>query len=160
MSITPILAAGLSQDVLSEGNSNQQQALQSLQNSLASGNLTSAQWSFQILHNTLQDSATANGTALSSTSPVLQALTALGSALSSGDVSTSQSVFATLLGTLKTTASAAQINEATAASQSIQLVQEPLSTSDASSATTSSSDLPTSILQNEYASQSGLDVYA
>jgi hypothetical protein len=35
-----------------------------------------------------------------------------------------------------------------------------LSTSDATSVTTSSSDLTTSILQNVYASQSGLDLYA
>ena len=39
MSITAISAAGLSQDVLAASNSTQQQALQSLQQSLASGDV-------------------------------------------------------------------------------------------------------------------------
>ena len=87
-------------------------------------------------------------------------LTALGSALSAGDLSTAQSAFASVLGDLSNTATPQQVNEATAASQSVQLVEELLSTVDSVSTSSSSSDLATSILQSVYASQSGLDVYA
>jgi hypothetical protein len=168
MTIGSISAAGLGQEVLSSSNSPQQQALQALQNSLASGDLNSAQSAFQTLQTVLQNSATANGTTLSSNSQLSTDLTSLGNALSSGDVSTAQSAFSTVLGDLKGTASAAQTNEANAASQSVQLVQELLSTLDSTStsslttaglASSSDADLTTSILQSYYGSKSGLSVY-
>jgi hypothetical protein len=88
MTVSSISAAGLSQDVLLSGNSTQQQALQALQNNLASGDLTGAQSAFQTLQNVLQNSATASGSGLSSNSQLTGDLSALGSALSSGDLST------------------------------------------------------------------------
>lgn len=161
MSTGSISAAGLSQYVLSAGNSTQQQALQALQNSLAAGDLDSAQPAFQNLQSVLQNSATTNGSTLSSNSQLNTDLTALGSALASGDVSTAQSAFATVLGDLKNTASAAQTNEATAASQSLQLVENLLSTLDTSNAASSDNyDATTSILQSVYAAKSGLNVLA
>jgi hypothetical protein len=162
MTISPInsiSAAGLAQYVLDAGDSNQlQQTLQSLQSSLTSGDLSGAQSAFQSLQTLFKDSATTTGTGLSSTSQLSTDMVALGSALSSGDLSTAQSAFTTVLGDLQTTSLPSQTNEDTAASQSLQLVQELLSSVDSSQA--SSSDLTTSILEDSYAAQSGLDVYA
>jgi len=163
MAIGPISAVGLAQDVLSSGNSSQQQALQALQQSLASSDLNGAQSAFQTLQSVLQNSATASGTSLSSNSQLSTDLTSLGSALSSGKLSTAQTAFATVLGDLKNTASPAQINEATAASQSVQLVEGLLSTLNstgtASPASSSSADFTTSALQNYYAKKSGLNAF-
>ena len=84
----------------------------------------------------------------------------LGTALSSGDVSTAQSAFATVLGDLKNTALPSQINEATAAAQSVQLVQGILSSLDSNGSSSSNSNLTNSVLQSVYTSRGGLDVYA
>ena len=68
-----------------------QRALQTLQNSLASGDLNGAQSAFQTLQKLYQNSATSSGSTLSSTSQLSTDLSALGSALNSGDLSTAQS---------------------------------------------------------------------
>lgn len=65
-----------------------------------------------------------------------------------------------MLGDLKNSASAAQVNEASAASQTVQLVEGLLSTLNASVTSSASADNTTSILQSVYASKSGLDVFA
>ncbi|MGA7442934.1 MAG: hypothetical protein WBW82_12255, partial [Candidatus Sulfotelmatobacter sp.] len=70
------------------------------------------------------------------------------------------SAFAAVLGDLKNSASTAQINEATAASQSLQLVEGLLATLNSDAAPSSSSDNTTSILQSFYASKSGLNLLA
>jgi hypothetical protein len=158
MSISSISAAGLSQDVLSSSNASQQQALQTLETNLASGDLNGAQSAFQALQTVLQNSATTSGTRSSDNSQLSTDLSALGSALSSGDLSTSQSAFATVVGDLKSSASAAQVNEATAASESLQLVEGLLSPLNSNIA--SSTDNTISILQSVYASKSGLNVLA
>jgi hypothetical protein len=162
--ISSISAVGLSQDVFSSGYSTQQQALQALQNNLSSGNLTGARSAFQSLQSVLQNSATATGSTTSSNSQLTTDLTSLGSALSSGNLSTAQSAFATVLGDLKNSASPAQINEASAASQSVQLIADLLSSlnsSSSSSSTLSSTlDLTSPLLQSVYGSQGGLNVYA
>jgi hypothetical protein len=80
--------------------------------------------------------------------------------LSSGDLSSAQSAFATVLGDLKTSASAAQVNEATAASQSLQLVEGILSTLNADATSSSSTDNTTALLESVYGSSSGLNVLA
>ena len=160
MATSPISAASLSQGVLESGSLVQQQALQTLQNNLALGDLNGAQSAFQALQNVLQNSATAGGSSLSSNSQLSTDVAALGGAISDGDLSTAQSAFATVLGDLKNSPSQAQINEVNAASQSVQLVEELLSTVDANSAASSSSDLTTSILEGVYGSQSGLNLFA
>ncbi len=160
MSISSISAAGLSQDVLAASNSSQQQALQSLQQSLASGDVNGAQSAFQTLQALFQNSATTTGSTLSSNSQLATDLSTLGSALSSGDLSSAQSAFATVLGDLKTSASAAQVNEATAASQSLQLVEGILSTLNADATSSSSTDNTTALLESVYGSSSGLNVLA
>lgn len=118
------------------------------------------QSAFQTLQSVLQNSATASGNTLSSNSQLSTDLSALGSALSSGDLSTSQSAFATVLGDIKNSASPAQVNEATAASQSLQLVEGLLATLDSNTTSSSTVDNTTSLLQSFYAGQSGLNVLA
>jgi hypothetical protein len=162
MTISPInsiSAAGLAQYVLDAGDSNAlQQTLQSLQSSLTSGDLSGAQSAFQSLQTLFQNSGPTGGTSLSSTSQLSTDMVALGGALSSGDLSTAQTAFSTVLGDLQNSPMPSQTNEAAAASQSLQLVQELLSSVNSSQA--SSSDLTTSILEDSYAAQSGLNVYA
>jgi hypothetical protein len=162
MSVGAISAASLSQYVLdSSKSSSLQQTLQSLQTSLASGDLSTAQSAFQTLQNISQNSATTAGTTLSSNSQYASDLAALGSALTSGDLSTAQSAFATVLGDLKNAASPAQTNEATAAAQSLSLVNELLSTVNpnvSSGVTLINSSLTTPLLESYYASKSGLNV--
>ncbi len=160
MSITSISAAGLSQYVLQASNSTQlKQSLQTLQNSLSSGDLNGAQSAFQTLQTLYQNSATASGSSLSSSSQLSTDLTALGSALTAGDLSTAQSAFATLQSDLKNSPTPSQTNETNAASQSIQLVQEVLSTLNSSSAS-STSDSTNSLLESVYGSGNGLNVQA
>jgi hypothetical protein len=85
-------------------------------------------------------------------------MVALGSALSTGDLSTSQSALATVLGDLKKSALPSQINEPTAARQSVPTIEELLSTLNASTSS-SSSDLSHALLESVYGKQSGLNVY-
>ena len=160
MSISSISAAGLSQAVLASSNSTQQQALQSLQQSLASGDVNGAQSAFQTLQTLFQNSATTSGSTLSSNSQLSTDLSTLGSTLNSGDLSSAQSAFATVLGDLKSSASAAQVNEATAASQSLQLVEGLLSTLNADTTSSSNANNTTAILESVYGSSSGLNVLA
>ena len=157
--IPSISASGLSQDVLQSGYSNQQQSLQDLQNNLALGNLSGATSAFQSLQAVLQNSITAAGSTLWSNSQLVTDMTALGNALSSGDLPGAQSAFATVLGDLKNFASSAQINEANAASQSVQLVESLLSSLGSGSPSASSLDSTTSLLQSVHGSHSGLNVY-
>ena len=157
--IPSISASGLSQDVLQSGYSNQQQSLQDLQNNLASGNLSGATSAFQSLQTVLQNSTSAARSTLWSNSQLATDMTALGNALSSGDLPGAQSAFATVLGDLKNFASSAQINEANAASQSVQLVESLLSSLDSGSPSASSLESTTSLLQSVYGSHSVLNVY-
>ena len=158
MSITPISAAGLGQYVLQASNSTQlNRALQSLKNSLASGDVSGSQSAFQTLQTLYQDSATAGGSTLSSSSQLSTDLSAIGTALTAGDLSTAQSALATLQSDLKTSASPSQTNETNAASQSLQLVEGILSTLNSSTASSSSSST-TALLDSVYGS--GLNVLA
>jgi hypothetical protein len=158
VSITPISAAGLGQYVLQASNSTQlNQALQSLKNSLASGDVSDSQSAFQNLQTLYQDSATAGGSTLSSGSQLSTDLSAIGTALTAGDLSTAQSALATLQSDLKTSASPSQTNETNAASQSLQLVEGILSTLNSSTASSRSSST-TALLDSVYGS--GLNVLA
>jgi hypothetical protein len=159
MTIGSISAAGLSQYVLASSDSTQlQQTLQTLQDSLTSGDLNGAQSSFQTLQQLNQSLSTASGSSPSSSSQLSTDLTALGSALSSGDLSTAQSAFATVQSDLKNAASPSQTNEMGVASQSEQLVQELLSTVNSSSSS-NTSDSTTSVLERVYGNQGSLNVF-
>lgn len=161
MGIGSISAASLSEYVLSSSNSTQlQQALQALQNSLASGDLNGAQSAFQTVQRLNQNLATASGSGGLISSQLSTDLTALGSALSSGDLSSAQSAFATVQSDLINSNSPSQTTETNAASQSVQLVAELLSTLNVSGSSSSNSDGTNSVLQQVYGSRSGLNVVA
>ena len=163
MTVGSISAASLSQYVLVSSDSTQlQQALQTLQDSLTSGDLNGAQSAFQTLQQLNQSLATASGSSgsSSSSSQLNTDLTALGSALSSGDLSTAQSAFATVQSDLTNSNSPSQTNETNVASRSEQLVAELLSTLNVSSSSSSNSDSTTSVLEQVYGSRSTLDVSA
>jgi len=160
MSVGLISAAGLSQYVLSSSNSTQlQQTLQTLQNSLASGDLNGASAAFQTLQTLFQNSAAASGSSASTNSQLSTDLTSLGGALSSGDLSTAQSAFTAVQNDLKSS-SPTETSEITAADQSIQLVDSLLSTLPLNTAASTSPDLTTSLLESVYGNQSVLNVLA
>ena len=161
MTVGSISAAGLGQYVLASSDSNQlQQALQTLQNSITSGDLNGAQSAFETLQTLTQSLATASGTSLTSNSQLSTDLTALGSALGSGNLTTAQSAFATVQSDLKNSTSPSLTNEINAASQSVQMVQELLSTLNVNSSSSGISDSTTSVLERVYGSSGGLNVLA
>jgi ribosomal protein S20 len=159
MTTGSISAAGLSEYVLASSNSTQlQQALQTLQNSLASGDLNGANSAFQTVQRISQLSATVSGNNQSSSSQLSTDLAALGGALSSGDRSTAQSAFGTVQSDLKNSPSPSQTIETNIASQSVQLVNELLSTLNSSSSSSSTSDSTNSVLERVYG-QGSLNIF-
>jgi ribosomal protein S20 len=128
--------------------------MQTLQNSLASGDLNGAQSAFQSLQKLSQNLATASGSSLTSSSQLSTDLAALGSALSAGDLSSAQSAFATIQSDLKSAASPSQTLETNVASQSQQLVQELLSSLSSSSSSSNTPDSTTSVLEAVYGARS------
>jgi hypothetical protein len=161
MTINSISAAGLSQSVLLSNRSTQvQQALQILQSSLSSKDLNGAQSAFQTVQKLYQNSTIASG-ASSPGSPQLSTdLAALGSALSSGNLSTAQTAFTALQADLNKAPSPSLTDETNAASQSVQMVDELLSTVNVSNSSSGNSDLTNSVLGQVYGSRSGLNVHA
>jgi hypothetical protein len=135
-----------------------QQTLQTLQNSLASGDLTGAQSAFQTLQQLNQNLTTASGSSASNGSPLSTDLAALGSALTSGDLATAQSAFTTVQGDLKSATSPLQTLETNLASQYENLVQGLLSSLNPSETSSSASDPTTSLLDSVYGISRGLNV--
>jgi hypothetical protein len=167
MTVSAISAASLSQSVLASSDSNQlQQALQSLQSSITSGDLNGAQSAFEVLQTLNQGLATASGNSgssnsqISASSQISSDLTALGSALSSGNLSTAQSAFTTVKNDLNNSGSPSLANETDAASQAVQTVGELLSTLNVNSSSASISDSTTSVLERVYGTSGGLNVQA
>jgi hypothetical protein len=159
MSVSSISAAGLGQYVLSTSNATQlQQSLQTLQSSLGTGDLNGALSAFQAVQTLYQKSATASGGSQASGSQLTADLATLGSALGSGDLSTAQSAFAAVQTDLKNAASPAQITEANAASQSVALVDELLSTLPSSSTPSSLTNTTNNILQSLSGTHGGINI--
>jgi hypothetical protein len=161
MTVSAISAASLSQGVLESSDSNQlQQALQTLQNSLTSGNLNGAKSAFAAVQTLNTGLANASGSSLPTNSQLSTDLTALGNAIGSGNLATAQSLFATVKNDLKNGNSPSLTNEIHNASQSVQLVQELLSTVNIGNSSSSSPDTTTSVLEQVYGSSGGLNVHA
>jgi hypothetical protein len=163
MSISPISAASLGQSVLAASNSTQlQQTLQTLQNSLTSGDLNGAQGAFNTLQSLNQNLATASGNSASSSSQLSTDLTALGSAISAGNLSTAQSAFATVKDDLSNSNSPFLANETNAATEAGQFVSQLLSSLNGNTSTVSSNaaDSTTSVLERVYGSSGSLNVHA
>jgi len=106
MTVAALSTAGFSQYISASSNvSASQQAWQSLQQSLSSGNLRAAQSAFKA-YSQLNRSASASGNSTSSGSSNTQLssdLKALGSAIGSGDLTAAQAAFATVRNDLKST---------------------------------------------------------
>lgn len=161
MSISPISAASLSQSVLLSSNSAPlKQAIQNLQNSLASGDLNAAQSAFQDLQKANQALTIGAGSSSSNSSQLTSDLATLGGALSSGDLSSAQSALTTVQADLKSSSSPGLTDETNAASESVQLVQELLSTVSVNSSTSGNSELANSVLEQVYGTKSSLNVQA
>ena len=151
MSVSALSIAGFTQYVAASSNiSASQQALQSLQQSLAAGDLSGAQSAFNSYQSLNQNLVNAGGSG-SSSSQLATDLTALGSAISSGDLATSQSAFLTVQNDLKGTTSPAIAAALTAVSQTVTEIEDLLSIFDTSgSSTPASTDPFTEILNTAY----------
>jgi hypothetical protein len=154
MTVAALSTAGFSQYIAASSLvSASQQAFQSMQQSLASGNLTAAQSAFKTYQQLNQGATTANSSSVSSSSGSSQLSTdmaALGSAISSGSLTTAQSAFATVQSDLKTTPSQAVTNAEGAVAQTVQWVDDLLSLSSSSSESSTLVDPTTSILDSAY----------
>jgi hypothetical protein len=169
MAIAALSTAGFTQYINALSNvSASDKAWQSLQQSLASGNLTAAQTAFNTYQQLNQDVASATGG--STNSQLSTDLTALGGAIGSGNLSTAQSAFATVQNDLKSAPAQSVANAEAGVAQTVQWVDDllDLSTSDHTAATptdpttaildaayglnpaTSSTDPTTSLLENAY----------
>jgi hypothetical protein len=155
MSVAALSTAGFTQYIAATSNvSASQQAFQSLQQSLASGNLAAAQSAFNT-YNQLNQSRTTDGssgstTSESSTSQLSIDLVALGSAISSGNLSNAQSAFATLQSDMKSAPSQALTNAEGAVAQTVQWVDDLLGLSGSSSSSQAPVDPTTAILNSAY----------
>jgi hypothetical protein len=148
MSIGAISAGSLSQYVSASSNlTKSQQAWQTLQQSLAAGNLSAAQTAFNSYQQLNQNLTNISGSS-SSTTQLSTDMTALGSALSSGNLSAAQSAFATVQADMKNSPSQAMTNANAAMAQVQQWVNDLLDVSNAISSSSTSSDPTAALLQN------------
>ena len=165
MSVAAYSTAGFSQFISASSNvSASQQALQSLQQSLASGNLSDAQSAFNTYQQVNQNlsilggSSSASGSSSSAgvSSQFSTDLKALGTAIGSGDLSTAQSAFVTLQSDLKTSPSQAVTDAETAATQTVQWVDDLLNLSASSNSSATPLDPTSGILDAAYGLGSSL----
>lgn len=149
MTVAALSTAGLSQYVSASSNvAASQQAFQSLQQSLAAGNLGGAQTAFNT-YRQLNQNLTGAGSS-SSTSQFSTDLSALGSAIGSGNLSTAQQAFATLQSELQTSPSQAVTNAETAVTQTVQWVDDLLNLSSSNTYDNAPVDPTTAILDSAY----------
>jgi hypothetical protein len=139
---------------VSSNTSQLQQALQTLQNSLDSGDLNGAQSAYKKVQNLNQSQEAASGSSSSNDTQLSTDMTALGNALNSSDLTTAKSAFATVKKDLNSTASPSRTIESNVATQSEQLVQELLSSLNSSSSSSNSLDSTTSVLERVYGNPS------
>lgn len=154
MAVAALSSAGLSQYINAASNlSASQQAWQTLGQSLASGNLTTAQTAFnnyqKINQNLTDASGSGSSTSTTTQSQLSKDLTALGTAIGSGKLSTAQSAYATVQSDLQTTHSQAVTAAEAAVTQSVQWVED-LFTSSNSISTTTTADPFASILDSAF----------
>jgi len=153
MTVAALSSAGLSQYLNASSNlTASEQAWQSVQQSLATGNLSGAQSAFntyqQINQNLNKESGSSSTTA---DTQLTTDMKALGSAISSGDLSTAQSAFATAQTQLQSTPSLAIQNVNAAVAQSVQWVEDVLNLSSSNNNyTTAITDPMSSILDSVY----------
>jgi hypothetical protein len=152
MTVAALSTAGFSQYIAASSNvSASQQAWQSLEQSLAQGNLTAAQSAFNAYSQLNPAPASSSGSSPES-SQLSTDMAALGSAIGSGNLSSAQSAFATVEGDLKTNPSQAVASAESAAAQTVQWMDDLLSLSDSSSSSSSATttDPVTAMLDSAY----------
>jgi ribosomal protein S20 len=159
MAIAALSTAGFSQYVASSSNvSASQQAWQSLEKSLASGNLAAAQTAFNTYSQLNQNQSTASGSgsssASNSNSQVATDMKALGSAIGSGDVSAAQAAFATVANDLQSTPSQAVTNAESAVNQTVQWMDDLLNLSGSNNTDAAPVDPTTAMLNAAYGQNS------
>jgi hypothetical protein len=155
MSIPALSSAAFSQYVASSSNIDaSQQALQSLQNSLSSGDLTAAQTAFNTYQALTQKLANSSGTTTSTNAQFSTDLAALGSAIASGYLLTSRSAFATVQADAKAATSPAIAAALAAASQTVTEIEDLLSVFNTSNAAPTNTDPFTTILNTAYGQNS------
>jgi hypothetical protein len=146
MAIAALSTAGFSQYLALTSNVGaSQQAWQSLQQSLAAGNLTTAQTAF----NTYQQ-LNQNLTGSSASSQFATDMTALGKAISSGDVASAQQAFSTIQNDLKNQPPPAVQSAESAVAQTVDEVDELLGFNNSASTSTAPADPTTAILDSAY----------
>lgn len=152
MTVAALSTAGFSQYIAASSNvSGSQKVWQSLEQSLAQGNLTAAQSAFNAYSQLNPAPASSSGSS-SAPSQLSTDMAALGSAIGSGNLSTAQSAFATVESDLKTTPSQAVATAESAAAQTVKWMDDLLSLSDSSnsSRSTSTVDPAIAILDSAY----------
>ena len=153
MTVAALSTAGFSQYIAASSNvSASQQTWQSLEQSLAQGNLSAAQSAFNAYSQLNPAQASSSGSGTSASSQLSTDMAALGSAIGSGNLSSAQSAFATVESDLKSTPSQAVASAVSAAAQTVQWMDDLLSLSDSSSSSpsTSTTDPVTAMLDSAY----------
>lgn len=146
MAVAALSTAGFSQYLALTSNVGaSEQAWQSLQQSLASGNLTTAQTAFNT-YQQLNQNLTGSG----ANSQFATDMTALGKAIASGDATSAQQAFTTLQNDLKTEPSPAVQSAESAVARTVSEVDELLGVDNSTSPSTTSTDPATSILDSAY----------
>jgi hypothetical protein len=169
MAIGALTAGGLSQYVLDSSNLTQtQQAWQTLQQSLAAGNLSAAQTAFNSYQQLTQNLTNISGSSAASTQFTTD-MTTLGTALSAGSLSAAQSAFATVQADMKNAPTQPMANATAAMAQVEDWVNDLLDSADPSGSSAAFSDPTASLLQSALSLDSSssstpastsLDVYA
>ena len=160
MAVAALSTAGFSQYIAASSNvSASQLAFQSLEQSLASGNLGQAQAAFNTYQQLNQaatptsagtPSSNASTSSTSTTSQFSKDLAALGTAIGSGNLATAQSAFTTLQGDLKSAPPQAVTNAESAVAQTVSWVDDLLNLSSNNTADATPVDPTTAMLDSAY----------
>jgi len=156
MAVAALSTAGFSQYVSASSNvSASQQAFQSLQQSLAAGDLPAATSAFKAFQQLNQSAAAivagaASSSTTSASSQLSSDMGALGNALGAGDLTTAQSAFATVQSDLKSSPPQAVTSAESAASQTVQWMDDLLNLSSTNDADSTPLDPTTSILDSVF----------
>ena len=149
MAIAALSTAGFSQFVAASSYvSASDQAWQSLQQSVASGDLTVARSAFNTYQQLNQSASNSSGSP--SSSQLSTDLQALGSAIDAGNLSTSQSALATVQNDLKSSPPQSVANAESAVGQTVQWIDDLLNLSTSSGLSNTPVDPATAMLYAAY----------
>lgn len=149
MSVAALSTAGFSQYIAASSDvSASDQAWQSLQQSVTSGNLTSAQSAFNTYQQLNQNVSSSGGSP--SNSQLSSDLRSLGSAIASGSLSAAQSALATVQDDLKSTLPQSVADAESAVGQTVQWVDDLLDLSTSSGLSNTPVDPATAMLYAAY----------